>query len=200
VVVGRSSRLADEVRHDVCRQLGFPVLRRASGGAAVLAGPGCLMYALVLSCQRRPELRAVHHAHRAILGQIAAALTPLVPGLACRGISDLTLGERKVSGNSLRAKRGHLLYHGTLLYAFPLELIGRCLTMPPRRPAYRADREHEAFVANLPLAAEALRCALQSAWAAWEPCSDWPAALTARLVAQRYSRPAWNQQGRNAAS
>ena len=27
----------------------MPVLRRASGGAAVLTGPGCLMYALVLT-------------------------------------------------------------------------------------------------------------------------------------------------------
>ncbi len=183
----------------MCRELGLPVLRRASGGAAVLAGPGCLMYALVLSCQRRPELRAVDQAHRTILATIAKALAPLVPGLTCRGISDLALDDRKVSGNSMRAKRGHLLYHGTLLYAFPLPLVGRCLTMPPRRPAYRADRQHEAFVANLPLDAESLRRALRSAWDAWQPCPDWPAALTARLAAQRYSRPEWNEQGRNAA-
>ena len=90
------------------------------------------MYALVLSYRRRPALRAVAAAHRAVLGTIAAALAPLVPGLHCDGTSDLVLGGRKVSGNSLRAKREHLLYHGTLLYDFPLELIARCLAMPPR--------------------------------------------------------------------
>ena len=50
VVVGRSSRLHEEVRHDPSRQLAVPVLRRISGGAAIVAGPGCPMYSLVLSC------------------------------------------------------------------------------------------------------------------------------------------------------
>ena len=56
VVVGRSSVVDDEVRVEACRRAGVPILRRASGGAAVLAGPGCLMYAAVLDCRRRPEL------------------------------------------------------------------------------------------------------------------------------------------------
>ena len=57
VVVGRSSRVAAEVRSEVCRDLGMPVLRRISGGAAVVIGPGCLMYGLVLSLRLRPQLR-----------------------------------------------------------------------------------------------------------------------------------------------
>ena len=46
VVVGRSSRLDEEVHLDACRAAGVPVLRRPSGGAAIVSGPGCLMYAL----------------------------------------------------------------------------------------------------------------------------------------------------------
>ena len=65
------------------------------------------------------------------------------------------------------------------LYDFPLEMIGRCLAMPPREPDYRQARPHDAFVANLPLDAATLRSALQTAWAAFEPCSDWPQAATA---------------------
>lgn len=194
VVVGRSSRLDLEVHRDACRQLGIPVLRRISGGGAVVAGPGCLMYALVLSYRQRPSLRAVDHAHRFVLGTIAAALAPLAPGLRCRGICDLALGEQKVSGNSVRAKRQHMLYHGTLLVDFPLDLIGRCLKMPPRQPAYRGSRPHEAFVANLPTDAEAIRRVLRAAWDAVECCHDWPQVRTARLVAERYDRPEWNEQ------
>ena len=70
----------------------------------------------------------------------------------------------------MRVKREHLLYHGTLLYDFPLEMIGRCLAMPPREPDYRQARPHDAFVANLPLDAAMLRSALRTAWAAFEPC------------------------------
>ena len=38
VVVGRSSRIDAEVRVDACRASGIPILRRASGGAAIVAG------------------------------------------------------------------------------------------------------------------------------------------------------------------
>ena len=78
-----------------------------------------------------------------MLDTLAAALGAFVPGVQCRGTSDLALGGRKFSGNSARCRRNHLLYHGTLLYNFPLELIERCLAMPPRMPDYREGRPHE---------------------------------------------------------
>ena len=58
VVLGRSSPLG-EVHAAACRADGVPVLRRPSGGATVVAGPGCLMYAVVLDLDARPELRSV---------------------------------------------------------------------------------------------------------------------------------------------
>lgn len=194
VVVGRSSKLQEEVRLDQCQLLGVPVLRRASGGAAVVAGPGCLMYAVVLSYQRHPRLRAIDQAHHFVLERLLAGLQPLLQGVACKGISDLVLGDRKFSGNSLRCRQQHLLYHGTILYRFPLELIGSCLAMPPRQPRYRQQREHGRFVANLPLEAEVIRGALRTAWDAVEPLPDWPRERTARLVAERYGRDDWHQR------
>jgi lipoate---protein ligase len=193
VVVGRSSRPEREVHVDACRALGIPVLRRTSGGAAVVAGPGCLMYALVLSYRRRPNLRILNEAHRYVLGTLAAALEPLAAGVQCCGTSDLALGQRKFSGNSVRCRRDHFLYHGTLLYDFPLELIERCLAMPPRTPDYRAGRSHGGFVTNLPLKAQAIRQALVEAWDARDPLTNWPAERTARLVVEKYSRPEWNE-------
>jgi lipoate-protein ligase A len=153
------------------------------------------MYALVLSYQLRPALRAVDRAHALVLGTISAALAPSVPGLHCAGTSDLVVGDRKVSGNSLRARRGHFLYHGTLLYDFPLDLVDRCLAMPPREPGYRRRRPHPDFLANLPLAAAAIVRLLRDAWGATESCDNWPQAATARLVAQRYGQPQWTEAG-----
>jgi len=148
---------------------------------------------VVLSYDLRPALRMVDHAHRFVLGTIASALRPLVPGVVCRGVSDLAIGELKFSGNSVRCKRGHFLYHGTLLYDFPLELIDQCLAMPPREPDYRSGRAHQTFLTNLPLPAPAIRRALVAAWDASEKCPQWPRDCTAQLVADRYSRPAWNE-------
>ncbi len=74
VVVGRNSRLADEVNVEACRAAGVPILRRTSGGCAIVAGPGSLMYAVVLSYERRPELKMLDAAHAFVLETIAAAL------------------------------------------------------------------------------------------------------------------------------
>lgn len=192
VVVGRSSQFGAEVDLDACRSFGVPVFRRCSGGAAVVLGPGCLMYSLVLSLEQRPQLRFVTEAHRTVLGRLVETLRPLVPGVRCLGTSDLAVGDRKFSGNSLRCKRTHLLYHGTLLYDFPVELIARCLRSPPRQPDYRQGRSHEVFVANVPVPAAALRRALVAGFAADEPLTDWPVQRTAQLVDERYARADWN--------
>jgi lipoate-protein ligase A len=191
VVVGRSSQFHVEVRLDACRESGIPVLRRPSGGAAIVAGPGCLMYALVLSYRSRPQLRVLSEAHRWVLGRLADALGAFVPGIKCQGTSDLAIAGRKFSGNSVRCRRNHLLYHGTLLYNFPLELVERCLAMPPRMPDYRKGRPHESFVMNLPLRAETIRTALVEAFGANETCETWPERRTAPLVAEKYSLPEW---------
>ncbi|MEN6556776.1 MAG: lipoate--protein ligase family protein [Thermoguttaceae bacterium] len=193
VVVGRSSRINAEVRRDACRADGVPIFRRPSGGAAVVIGPGCLMYALVLSERLRPRLRQLDCVHEEVLGRMVEALATLVPGVRCDGTSDLALGTCKFSGNSVRRRRGHLLYHGTLLYDFPLPWIDRWLTMPPRTPSYREGRPHDRFVVNLPVSAEAIREALKKAWDAETPRDDWPADRTAQLVAEKYARSKWNE-------
>jgi lipoate-protein ligase A len=180
------------VRVDVCREQSVPVLRRVSGGAAIVAGPGCLMYAVVLSYQRHPELRALSHAHRYVLNRLAEAIKPMLHNVQCRGTSDLAFGTWKFSGNSARCRREHFLYHGTLLYDFPLEWIERYLQTPPRMPDYRENRPHREFVANAPLKVQMLRQAISSVFAASEPCDPWPAERTARLVAEKYGRPKWN--------
>jgi lipoate---protein ligase len=196
VVLGRSSRIDVEVHGETCRELGIPVLRRISGGATIVTGPGCLMYALILSCERRPRLRSLSQAHHDVLEMLTGALRPLVGDVESRGTCDLTLGPLKFSGNSVRCRRGHLLYHGTLLYDFPLELVERCLAMPPRMPDYRAKRPHGRFVTNLPLTADAIRRSLVAGCDAHEPCIDWPHEATTKLVAEKYSRPEWNNAGR----
>ncbi len=194
VVVGRGSQLDQEVNQPACHERGVPILRRASGGAAIVTAPGCLMYAVVLSYALRPALRSLDEAHRFVLETTLGGLRPLVPHVSRQGTSDLTLGPLKFSGNSVRCKREHLLYHGTLLYDFPLPLVSQCLTMPPRQPDYRQNRPHDAFVANLPLTAAQLRTALIHAWQAVPDDDDWPRERVRQLVETRYGQHAWNFQ------
>src|SRR4051812_23769070 len=88
VVVGRSSRVAEEVDVAACSAAGVPILRRASGGAAIVAGPGCLMYGVVLRYAGREHLRLLDQVHRHVLGIVRSAIEPLAGDVAHRGICD----------------------------------------------------------------------------------------------------------------
>ena len=194
VVIGRSSRLEDEVNVEKCRQAGVEIVRRTSGGAAIVAGPGCLMYSLVLGYQQRPHLRHLDQAHGFVLDRLAAAIGQRAGGVAHVGTSDLAVGNQKFSGNSLRCKRDWFLYHGTLLYGADLELIDSLLGTPPRQPAYRAGRSHRQFVTNLPLGRETLSEIVRGAFAAETMVASWPMEETERLVSDRYGREEWTRQ------
>ncbi len=204
VVVGRSSHVHKEVDEAACSERGIPILRRSSGGAAIVAGPGCLMYALVLSFQTRPELRDIGRAHSFVLERLATAMQPLLDragNIGRAGTSDLVLRDRtiaaiarKFSGNSLRVKRTHLLYHGTLLYDFDLPLIDTCLRMPPRQPNYRSARAHLDFVTNVSAGRRELAEAISAAWPASSKLTGVPMSRVADLAANRFANDRWTYE------
>lgn len=202
VVLGRSSRALEEIDNGICRERGIDVIRRSSGGAAIVAGPGCLMYAVVLSYKLRPQLRDIRLAHREVLGRLVPTLQSCMAGterVLQAGTSDLALASsssshelRKFSGNSLRARRTHFLYHGTLLYDFDLRLIETCLKTPPRQPEYRDGRAHSSFVSNLTLTRSEVVNAVHRAWPTDGELPGWPMEKFNQLMADRFDQLAWN--------
>jgi len=194
VVIGRGSSLENEVDLERCGEDGIPVIRRSSGGAAIVAGPGCLFYAVVLSLKQYPELRFIDRAHAHVLSTLAEGLRSVVPQIERQGTSDLAVEGRKVSGNSLRCRKDHLLYHGTLLYDMPLEPLAHYLRLPPRQPEYRNQRSHRDFVANLKLPRKVVYQALLSAWDHPEPLRAWPQCDMENLVREKYATHSWTAQ------
>lgn len=199
VVLGRSSKVAEEIDAAECRQQNISILRRSSGGAAIVAGPGCLMYAVVLSYGRRPEAQGIHASHGYVLDRLVDALREHQPTVSRAGTSDLVLlgtdgveSARKFSGNSLRVKRTHFLYHGTLLYDFDLSLITSYLRTAPRQPEYRRQRSHGEFVANLPFDRSTVAGTVERAWPAARETMKWPSKRVEQLVRDRYRLDAWN--------
>ena len=198
VVVGSSSRVEEEVDVAACREAGVPIVRRPSGGATVILGPGCLMWSVITPF---PEgVPAVERLHGAMLDPLARGLVAAGLAASRRGTSDLVVeaaGElRKVSGNALRVRRQGVLYHGTLLDAFDIPLAERLLRHPPREPDYRGKRAHGAFLANLSLGRARLEAIVREAFGA---VADFPAAAipeprVERLLRERYLAPDWTHR------
>jgi lipoate-protein ligase A len=193
VVLGYANRAATEVNLPECEIRGIPVLRRCSGGGAVLQGPGCLNYSLILRINDSGPLHTISAANQFILEKHQAALQPLVPAnIEIRGITDLALGPLKFSGNAQRRKRNALIFHGTFLLGMDLALIETVLRKPSKEPDYRHGRRHTDFLKNLNLSPTLLKDALRKAWSALDSLEDAPNEKIAQLAQTKYDAPAWN--------
>lgn len=197
VVVGLGQSVAQEVEVEFCERSGLDVFRRCSGGGAVVQGPGCLNYAITLVMDRTPELSSVTTTNLWVMSRLRAALQQAVDGeIAIHGHTDLAwqVGGcwRKFSGNAQRRRRRALLFHGTLLHAFDLSLIDRCLRHPSAEPIYRGGRSHAGFVTNLAVAAAELRDHVQAAWPVERIVDDFPSERVAAVAAARYRLREWN--------
>jgi lipoate-protein ligase A len=161
VVLGRFGRAREEVFQAQCERDRVPIVRRVSGGGAVVLGRGCLNFALAVRLQS--EHFDVARSFEIILGGLAAALG--VEGLSIEGGTDLVVAGRKVSGHAQRRGRRALLHHGTFLYDFDPALATRYLREPRRQPQYRGRRPHHEFIGSLGVARDLLAARISTALA-----------------------------------
>jgi lipoate-protein ligase A len=193
VVVGYANRTTSEVNREFCQRHDIPVLRRCSGGGAVLQGPGCLNYSLVLPIQEQAQLEGIAGTNDYVLQRHQRALQALLRApVEKQGHTDLTIGGLKFSGNSQRRKKRFLLFHGSFLLHADIELIEKVLPQPSHQPAYRMNRSHSDFLMNLKIPASLLKSALIKAWEANEPLTQLPLDQVTRLAAEKYHRDSWN--------
>jgi len=190
VVLGRTCRPIDDVHLAACEQDGVPVLRRASGGGTVLQGPGCLSYAFVFPLDLHPHLANISRTYQFVLERIAGALHRWEPATVFRGVSDLAIGERKVSGNAQRRTGHALLLHGTILHGMPAQMVVRYLKQPARQPDYRQGRPHGSFLRTIDVPPEALKQAIAETWSVGSKLDCWPVARTGKRTLDVIQRSA----------
>jgi lipoate-protein ligase A len=212
VVVGYSNHVAREVNVAACRKRGIPILRRCTGGGTVLQGPGCLNYSLVLRIESEPALQTVTGTNRFVMERNRAALeTLLLRGgqledappfgpeptasgrrLLVRGHTDLSIDDRKFSGNAQRRKRRALLFHGSFLLTFDLSLVSELLPFPSKQPGYRQSRSHGEFLRNFESSASETKAALRRAWGATRVLRGLSAEITNAPAMRKYLTDAWH--------
>ncbi|MBI1390093.1 MAG: lipoate--protein ligase family protein [bacterium] len=195
VVIGRSNKIKTEADLEACQRLGVPVARRSSGGGAIVNGPGCLNYALVLPMDDDGPLAKIDRTYEYVLERNLNALRDLTGARLQRsGVSDLTAGGLKFSGNSQRRKRRFVLFHGTLLLNFALPIVETLLPMPSDQPAYRNHRPHRDFIVNLPVPAPRIKKRMMEEWNAREPLETVPLSRIDELAEKQFSQDEWIYQ------
>lgn len=191
VVLGYASKWKTETCEDYCRKNSVPILRRKSGGATVLQGPGCLNFSLVLHAHPqfgiRSDTRRIMECHLDAISRLE------LPGnFEIQGISDLTWNGKKFSGNAMRRGKNYFLFHGTFLYHFDLDRVSLALGHPDREPPYRAKRSHQDFLTNLPAKPKKIIELLKKKWQAHDQLKQPPIVEAEELIKNFYANSDWN--------
>jgi lipoate-protein ligase A len=192
VVLGYANKVAVEVNVEGCERQKIPIFRRFSGGGAVLQGPGCLNFSLVVKNEHLRSFPNIAESFHTILKPHQILFTRLMAEpVQIEGISDLAIGGKKFSGNSQHRKLRYTLFHGTVLLNLDLSLIEATLRMPSKQPGYRKGRSHTQFLRNLVIDTGYARRGLRNEWGAVEKL-HLPADMIEQAVQDRYSQRQWN--------
>jgi lipoate-protein ligase A len=211
IVLGTGQRASLEINPAAAAAENIPILRRHSGGGAVLIGPGVWQYSAFLPFAELPGSETISGAMRSALRPVLHVLCAWGASVRLEGLSDVAVNEgeagfRKIAGNAQARKRVSVLVHGTLLADPDWRLLSALLRFPSAAPEYRAGREHREFLVGLTelrpdssfttfgerlTAAICLSFPNQEWHCANEPApEEWRRAQ--ELVMEKYGSPAWN--------
>lgn len=126
IICGRNQVVENEVDVDYCRAKGVNMVRRRSGGGAVYADMDNLMFSYVTLAREAGEKVTTTFSHYTAM--VAAMLRSLGLNATSTTRNDVWIDDRKVSGYAFYNLPQGAIVHGTMLYDFDPERMGRCLT------------------------------------------------------------------------
>lgn len=215
VAVGLAQTPEREIAVEACARDGVGLVRRHSGGGAVLLYPGVLCWEAVAPIAALLNGEGGPADIRQTYGLLCA---PVIEGLASMGVtafqagvSDLSVAPpadgstRKIAGTAQLRRRHNVLVHGSLLVEADVSLLERYLPFPSAQPEYRCDRRHADFCVALSslapraagpgksligmVAAAVAGAAAAAGWNVVEP----PAALGPDAEARRLNKYVWDE-------
>lgn len=147
IVLGINGKPEKLLNEALVARDGVPLIRRFTGGGTVVVGQGTVVATLVanktdMPC--KPFAPSIMEWTGQVYGSIFAKLG--VP-LAYKE-NDYVVGPLKVGGNAQAITKDRWLHHTSFLWDFD-DADMAYLAMPEKRPQYRGDRDHTAFITRL---------------------------------------------------
>lgn len=124
VIVGRHQDIHTEVNLEYCQSAGIDVCRRKSGGGAVFADSGNIMFSYICSGSKTDTQQAFAR----FTERTARMLQSLGINAVASGRNDIIIDDCKVSGNACYNIASRVISHGTMLHSIDSERMSRALT------------------------------------------------------------------------
>lgn len=124
IICGRNQTIPLEVDLPLCRRSGIDVVRRRSGGGAVVADENNLMLSYIRPRKGQPVESIFSEWSEKLVG----ALRQLGVDANVTGRNDVCINGRKVSGGAFYALPRHAIAHSTMLFRLPPTSLTSALT------------------------------------------------------------------------
>lgn len=120
IIVGKHQNTFAEINEPYVRAHGIRVVRRLSGGGAVYHDLGNLNYTFITDDSGKLDFRA-------FCEPVVETLAELGVKAEISGRNDMTIDDRKFSGNAQYRREGRVMHHGTILFDSDLSVVGDAL-------------------------------------------------------------------------
>ena len=135
VSIGTFQGMDDEVDVEFCKSKDIDFIRRITGGGAVYHDfNGEVTYSIIMPKGHPLALNDILDSYKLLCGGIVKALNHLdIKNGEFKPINDVTVGEKKVSGNAMTRRHDCVLQHGTTLLDLDVNLMFTILKVPQEK-------------------------------------------------------------------
>jgi lipoate-protein ligase A len=147
IVLGASNKAEDSLFTENVKQDNVTVMKRHSGGQAVMLTPNNLIISVVFVAKEAMKPKDIFFNINSLI--VSALERAGINDLSLKGISDIAISGKKISGSAIYRNKDKLLYHAVLNLGEPASTFERYLKHPVKEPDYRKGRNHTDFVTSL---------------------------------------------------
>jgi len=144
VIIGKHQNTIEEINEDYIKQNNVSVIRRISGGGAVYHDEGNLNF----SFMTRHSNTSIHN-FKLFTEPVITTLKKLGVNAELNGRNDITVNERKISGNAQFTDTKSMFSHGTLLFDSNLNNVVKALNVQTDKIESKGIKSVRSRVANI---------------------------------------------------
>ncbi|MDZ4710898.1 MAG: lipoate--protein ligase [bacterium] len=144
VIIGKHQNTIEEINADYINANNVSVVRRISGGGAVYHDNGNLNF----SFMTKHSQKSIHN-FKLFTEPVIALLRELGVNAELNGRNDITVDERKISGNAQFTDTKSMFSHGTLLFNSDLDTVVKALNVKTDKIESKGIKSVRSRVANI---------------------------------------------------
>ena len=143
VIVGTNQNAIEEVNLAYTEQAGVKVVRRLTGGGTVYHDKGNICYTVIAPYNQNEE----HY--KKFTAPIIEYLNSLGVSAKFSGRNDITIDDKKISGNAQTVYKDRIMHHGTILFNTDSSELAKCLNPSKLKMQSKGIKSVRARVTNV---------------------------------------------------